>query len=262
VLMNGKKGMTVRALFSDVEHTGHSGFDLFPFRTPRHPDFRKLKTLRTDYLVLKFGRLEDKRRFDKELNYRFRVRDKQTQNQYDFTKRMQKLEAQRPQRQLDTVPLRSHERSLSEASSALSVPPRLDLPESGPRLDSSFVDDMHLDKSFEASSSGAVSPRSDSKTDSPISSSGFSATRTSTTVPGASQSLPLPPVPRGNTQHTPCVPLQANAGAAVRSQQRGERSHRPSVTSVDTVRQGLRPDIPTARNKSGKRQGFWGTFKF
>lgn len=69
--MNGKKGITVRALSSDVEHTGHSGFDLFPFRTPRHADFRKLETLRAEYLVLKFGRLEDKRRFDKELDYRF-----------------------------------------------------------------------------------------------------------------------------------------------------------------------------------------------
>jgi hypothetical protein len=261
VLMNGKKGIAVRALFSDVEHTGHSGFDLFPFRTPRHPDFRKLKTLRTDYLVLKFGRLEDKRRFDKELDYRFRVRDKQTQNQHDFTKRMQKLETQRPQRQPDTAPIRSHERSLSEASSALSIPPRLELPESGPRLDSTFVDDIHLDKSFEAGGSGTVSPRSTSRRDSPMSSSGLIATRPSD-VPGAAPSSPSPPVLRNRAQPVPSAPSQANAGATVRSQRRDDRSHRPSVASVDTVRQGLQPDIPTARNKIGKRQGFWGTFKF
>jgi hypothetical protein len=96
VLVDKKKtGMTVRALISDIEHTSRSGFDLFPFRTPRHPDFRKLKTLRTDYLVLKFGTLQDKRRFDKELEYRLRLRDKQTQNQRDFTKRSQRLETQR-----------------------------------------------------------------------------------------------------------------------------------------------------------------------
>jgi hypothetical protein len=262
VLMNGKKGMTVRALFSDVEHTGHSGFDLFPFRTPRHPDFRKLKTLRTEYLVLKFGRLEDKRNFDKELSYRFRVRDKQTQNQHDFTKRMQKLETLRPLRQTDTVPTRSHERSLSEASSALSIPPRLELPESGPRLDSSFVDDMRLDKGFEAGGSGTASPRSTSRRDSRMSSSGVSATRPSD-VSGASQSSPSPPAPRNRTQPIPTAPPQATAGAAaVRLQRRDDRSHRPSVASVDTIRQGLQPDIPTARNKTGKRQGFWGSFKF
>jgi hypothetical protein len=262
VLTNGKKGMIVRALFSDVEHTGHSGFDLFPFRTPRHPDFHKLKTLRTEYLVLKFGRLEEKRRFDKELDYRFRVRDKQTQNQHDFTKRMQRLEAQRPLRQPDTVPMRAHGRTLSEASSALSAPPQLDLPESGPRLDSSFVDDIHMDKSFEATSSGAVSPRSNASRDSPMSSAGVGATRPSNTVPGASQSSPLPPATRGNTQHNPSSPLQANASAAVRPQQREDRLHRPSAASADTNRQGLQPDIPTTRNKSGKRQGLWRTFKF
>jgi hypothetical protein len=262
VLTNGKKGMIVRALFSDVEHTGHSGFDLFPFRTPRHPDFHKLKTLRTEYLVLKFGRLEEKRRFDKELDYRFRVRDKQTQNQHDFTKRMQRLEAQRPLRQPDTVPMRAHGRTLSEASSALSVPPQFDLPESGPRLDSSFVDDIHMDKSFEATSSGAVSPRSKSRRDSPMSSAGFGVTRPSNAVPGASQSTPLPPATRDNTQHSPSAPLQASAGTAVRSQQREDCPHRPSVASVDTVRQGVQSDIPTARNKTGKRQGLWRTFKF
>lgn len=262
VLTNGKKGITVRALFSDVEHTGHSGFDLFPFRTPRHPDFRKLKTLRTDYLVLKFGRLEDKRRFDKELDYRFRVRDKQTQNQHDFTKRMQKLEAQRPLRQPDTVPMRSHGRALSEASSAFSILPKLELSESGPRLDSSFFDDIQLDKSFEASSSGGVSPRRGSRRDSPMSSAGFSTIQTSDTVQVAPQPPPMPQAPRNNTQRVPQVPLQANAGATVRPQQREDRLPRPSVTSVDTVRLGVQPDIPTARKKSGKREGLWRNFKF
>ena len=262
VLTNGKKGMTVRALFSDVEHTGHSGFDLFPFRTPRHPDFRKLKTLRTDYLVLKFGRLEEKRRFDKELDYRFRVRDKQTQNQHDFTKRMQKLETQRPLRQPDTVPMRAHGRTFSEASSALSVPPQLDLPESGPRLDSSFVDDINFDKSFEASSSDAVSPKSNSRRDSPMSSAGFSATRPSNTAPVASQPSALPPVTRNDDQRNSGASLQANAGAAVRSQQREDRSHRPSAASADTVRRSLQPDIPTTRTQTGKRQSLWRTFKF
>jgi len=262
VLTNGKKGMTVRALFSDVEHTGHSGFDLFPFRTPRHPDFRKLKTLRTDYLVLKFGRLEDKRRFDKELDYRFRVRDKQTQNQHDFTKRMQKLETQRPLRQPDTVPMRSHGRALSEVSSAPSIPPQLELSESGPKLDSSFVDDIHLDKSFEANSSGAVSPRRSSRRDSPMSSAGVSTTQTSDTVLAVPQSSHSPQAPRNNTQNISPAQLQANAGAAIRPQQRDNRLPNPSVASVDPVRQGLQPDIPTARNKTGKRQGLWRTFKF
>ncbi|KAM0710293.1 hypothetical protein Q7P35_002655 [Cladosporium inversicolor] len=262
VLTNGKNGITVRALFSDVEQTGHSGFDLFPFRTPRHPDFRKLKTLRTEYLVLKFGRLEDKRRFDKELDYRFRVRDKQTQNQHDFTKRMQKLETQRPLRQPDTVPTRSHGRAFSEASSAFSIPPKLELSESGPRLDSSFVDDIHLDKGFEASSSGAVSPRRCSRRDSPMSSAGVSTVQTCETVLVAPQSSPSPQAPRNNPQYNLSAPLQATAGAAIRPQQREDRLPRPSVASVDTVRQGVQPDFPTARKKAGKRQGLWRNFKF
>lgn len=177
---------------------------------------------------------------------------------------MQKLETQRPVRQPDTVPMRPHGRALSEASSAPSIPPQLELSESGPSLNSSFVDDRHLDKDFEASSSGTVSPRSSSRRDSPLSSSGFSATRTNIMVAGAAQSSSLPPVTRNNTQHqhTPSVPPQADAGAAVRSQQREHRSHRPSVALADTVRQRLQPDIHTARNKTRKRQGFWESFKF
>jgi hypothetical protein len=190
------------------------------------------------------------------------VRDKQIQNQHDFTKRMQKLETQRPLRQPDAVPMRSHGRALSEASSAPSIAPQLELPESGPRLDGSFVDDIHLDKSFEASSSETTSPRSSSRRDSPMSSAGFGAVRPSNTVPGTSHSSTLPPVTRNNTQHNTSAPPQANAGAAARSPQREDRLPRGSMASVDTVREGLQPDLSTARNKTRKRQGLWRTFKF
>lgn len=151
---------------------------------------------------------------------------------------------------------------LSEVSSAPSVPPQLELSESGPRLDSSFVDEIHLDKSFEASSSGAVSPRRSSKRDSSMSSGDISTTRTSDTVLAAPQSSPLPQAPRNSTQHVLSARFQANAGAAVQPQQREDRLPRPSVASVDTVRRGLQPDIPTARIKTWKRQGLWRTFKF
>ena len=263
VLTSGKKtGMVVRALFSDVESTGHSGFDLFPFRTPRHPGFSKVKTLQTDYLVLKFGCLEDKRRFDKELDYRLRVRDKQTQNQHDFTKRMQRLEIQRPLRQSDTVPVRPHGRTLSEASSALSVVPKLELSESGPSIDSSFVDDIQFDKSLEASGSGTVSPRRSSRRDSPMSSAGASTTRTIDPVPGASESSPSPLIPYNNTRPTASVAPQTNTNNLLRPQQREDRSSRRDTVSVDTVRQGLQPDIPTTRSRTGRRQNLWRTFKF
>lgn len=262
VLMNRKKtSMTVRALFSDVEHTGHSGFDLFPFRTPRHPDFRKLKTLRTDYLVLKFGCLEDKRRFDKELEYRFRVRDKQAQNQRDFTKRMQKLETQRPLRKPDTMPLRPHVRALSEASSAISLPPRVELSGSLPRLDGSFIDDIHLDKSLEASSSETTSPRRASRRDSPMSSTGGSTRRTDVTESAASQPPLSPQAPHDEPRYIPSLPFRATNGTN-RLQQRSDHSTRPSAVSVDTVCQGVQPDLPTSRSKTGKRQGLWQAFKF
>lgn len=263
VLTNEKKtGMVLRALFSDVEQTGHAGFDMFPFRTPRHPDYRKLKLLRTDYLVLKFGCLGDKRRFDKELEYRFRVRDKQTQNQHDFTKRMQKLESLRPPRKPDSTPARPHRRNLSETSSAISLPPRVELPESGPRLDSNFVDDMRFDKDLEASSSGVLSPRSGLRIDSPVSSAGGSTPRTNNEASPAFQPLPPARVAQVQPQKISSSRSPAISGTAGRPQQREDHSARPSVASADTVRQGLQADIPTSRPKTGKRKGLWHTFKF
>lgn len=95
-----------------------------------------------------------------------------------------------------------------------------------------------------------------------MSSAGVSTIQTTDTVQAPPQSPPMPQAPLNNTQRVPQVPLQANAGAAVRPQQREDRLPRPSVASVDTVRQGVQPDIPTARNKIGKRQGLWRSFKF
>jgi hypothetical protein len=263
VLTNGKKtSMTVRALFSDIEHTGHSGFDLFPFRTPRSPAFRKLKMLRTDYLVLKFGQLEDKRRFDQELEYRFRVRDKQIQNQHNFTKRMQKLEVQRPLRPLDITPLRPHGRAMSDASLAVSIPPRVELPENSPRLDISFGDNAHNDKEMETGSSSAISPSRPSRGDSPISSASGSTPRPTEDAPQTFQPPPSARVAQVRSQQTYSLPPQANLSTNGRPQQRDDHSTRPSVNSVDTVRPGVQADILTSRGDTRKRNRLWQSFKF
>ncbi|KAK4542947.1 hypothetical protein LTR36_005945 [Oleoguttula mirabilis] len=142
VLTKGRKAdFVVRALFSDKNSVGQSDFDLLPFRIPRHPSFQKLMTRRTEYLVLKFGSLLEKRRFDEELRLRFRVRDKQMQNQSDFARRIRSLQTQLPHRQPSFSPGRApvpmgppYNHSFTPLPSVHSLPPRLDMPYSNPSL--------------------------------------------------------------------------------------------------------------------------------
>lgn len=260
VLTSGnKQGMAVRALFSDVGHAAHSGFDLLPFRTPRHPDFRKLAMLRTKYLVLKFARLEEKRLFDQELNFRFQVRDKQLQKQYNFTEHMRRLETQRPLRQQPFTPPRPHERSLSDAPSTVSLPPRIELTDTNPRLDSSFLRGIASDESLTSRDSGIASLRTSPRTNS---------TSTSPTPPdiGAQE----PSASFSSRQMALAQPTYAAAQLLQAAPTAGSSRARPSpdrlapsdVAPATAAGSSLQTDISTERRRTGRRDGFWRTFKF
>ncbi|KAM0721711.1 hypothetical protein Q7P37_002636 [Cladosporium fusiforme] len=257
----GKKtGIPVRALFSNVDYAGHSGFDLLPFRTPSYTRSSELTPLETDYLVLKFSRLADKRRFDEELRLRFKVRDKQIQNQHDFVTRMRKLETQRP---LHHTPNRGHVQLPADTPSVVSLPPQINMPSNDTRLDTSFIRGIGSsdDNSSSRDASLHASPRNDS-------------TRNSTPdfekeAPIVSRSSPLRPVARSESRPDPprpaidaVSPLPAQSTAASHPQRGAERRSRFSVSSAQTVQQTLQTDVPTERNRQGSHRSFFRNFKF
>ncbi|KAK3721338.1 hypothetical protein LTR37_003214 [Vermiconidia calcicola] len=133
---------TVRTLYSDVDSRGQpdpNTFDVLPFRNPRHPLFPTIAAQQTEYLVLKFRSLAEKQRFHRELRYRFRVRDKQLEDQRNFANRIQHRQ-DRP-RYCENSPTQSsaHNSSSSNSCSFQSSPPRLDIPDSGPGFCDSFL---------------------------------------------------------------------------------------------------------------------------
>jgi hypothetical protein len=88
----------------------------------------------TQYLVLKFSSLPDKKRFDEELQLRFRLRDVQIQDQIDFANNIRRLDAHPSHRKASLAPLQSP----SLARSVISLPPKVDVPDSGPTLGDSI----------------------------------------------------------------------------------------------------------------------------
>lgn len=258
VLTNTEKkkgGISVRALFSEAGYAGQTGFDLLPFRIPHHPGSSKLMPFQTDYLVLKFGSLADKRRFDKELQHRFKVRDKQIQNQRDFAEQIRRLDTQRPLRHTST---HGHQRSMSDTPSVVSLAPHIDLPSTGSRLDTSFIRGI-------GSSDESVSSRSTSLYASPRQDS----TRNTTPDPEKEtvdilRTSPLRPVP-SPSQPKPATALQplvqATRTTSSHAQRSEQRHTEPSATSAQAGNSSLQADLPTSRNKQGKRKGFWQTFR-
>ncbi|EME41366.1 hypothetical protein DOTSEDRAFT_73700 [Dothistroma septosporum NZE10] len=84
-----KKTFPVRVLYSDVNLNGTlnpNTFDIFPLRLPHGPEFGKIPSKSTEFLLLNFKHegLAGKRRFHEELTYRFMVRDKQIKDQREF----------------------------------------------------------------------------------------------------------------------------------------------------------------------------------
>ena len=156
VLTSGKRRpFTIRVSYSEIDSSGHPNpntFDILPFRIPRHPRFQNLTTKRTEYLVLKFNSLREKINCHEELLLRFRVRDKQIQDQRDFADKITHLQ-DRPQRIQQQQPpslMTSPVLSRSGLSSVASLPPQLDLPDSGPY----FLHPLTRRTTFESSLSG------------------------------------------------------------------------------------------------------------
>lgn len=138
-----KPDFTVRVHYSDIAPTGQpdaNTFNIFPFRLPRNPAYRRLTVRQTKYLVLKFRSLPEKQQFHRELNLRFRVRDKQIADQRDFARSIHHRQ-DRPQDRRSSM---SQSRPLSPSGSVFSfgasLPPILDVPDAGPALTKAFAD--------------------------------------------------------------------------------------------------------------------------
>lgn len=129
-----KNAMTVRVLYTETDSSGQpdtSTFDLLPFRLPRHPRYDKLTAKKTEYLLLRFSTVQEKRRFEAELQLRFQIRDVQMQNQLDFAANTRRLEAEYTGAQESAF--RSNSLAPSVMSSSLStysLPSKVDLTQS------------------------------------------------------------------------------------------------------------------------------------
>lgn len=143
VLVKEKKpDFTVRVLYSEVDATGQPNpntFDIFPFRLPRHPRYREMVPKQTKYLVLKFRSLSEKKQFHRELDLRFRVRDKQITDQRDFAHSIRHRQ-DRPEGRQQLFPQSTeHLPSPPDPPIVSTLPPIIDVPDTGPALDDAFA---------------------------------------------------------------------------------------------------------------------------
>jgi hypothetical protein len=137
VLVHEKKpDFTVRTLYSETEPSGNPNpntFDIFPFRLSKHPRFKDIVVKQTKYLVLKFKSLPEKQSFHRELDLRFRVRDKQIMDQRRFADHI-KQRQDRPEGRRRMMDGSVDAFSQHDSSYAPSLPPILDVPDIGPAL--------------------------------------------------------------------------------------------------------------------------------
>jgi hypothetical protein len=142
VLVHEKKPeFAVRVLYSEIDSTGQpdpNTFDIFPFRLPRHPNFNKADVKQTKYLVLKFRSLPEKQSFHRELDLRFRVRDKQIADQRLFADSIRRRQ-DRPESRRQTFANSPETQSHADTSFMPSLPPIIDAPDTGPRLAEAFA---------------------------------------------------------------------------------------------------------------------------
>lgn len=153
-----KRSLRVRVLYADNDASGQPNpntFDLFPFRLPRHPTYHNLMSKQTEYLVLKFRSLPAKQAFHRELDLRFRVRDKQITDQRNFTNRIRHRQ-ERPQgRQRVMSSNDSYRPSFSVYSNETSLAPIIDVPDTGPALGAALSNGTYSTSSpLEANTSG------------------------------------------------------------------------------------------------------------
>ncbi|KAI7477709.1 hypothetical protein KC351_g8701 [Hortaea werneckii] len=159
-----KRKMALTASSSETNGQGQPNpntFDIFPFRLPRGERFNELSSKRTEYLVLKFKTLQEKQQFHHELDVRFRIRDKQLQEQRDFFSDFQRRGNQ-PQRLHSNNTQRPERASTSPNSASFSIsPPRVSLLDSGPTLAEAIEANRNQSSN---STSLSTSPRTPSST--------------------------------------------------------------------------------------------------
>lgn len=188
-----KSNILARVWYSDAEVDGRpnpNSFDLFPLRIPRFSSDRAIPLKRTEYIVLKFKSLAEKRRCHEELELRFRIRDRQMRDQRETFEEFRRR-GDRPER-LDRAPTRNIDRVLTAQTVPIiaSSPPRIEVPDSGPALTNVFR--------------GASRRASDQSSVTPLSSSPETTTSTGTrssrgSVQGTSAGT-SPPSPRQSLQ--------------------------------------------------------------
>ncbi|RMY03790.1 hypothetical protein D0866_15440, partial [Hortaea werneckii] len=159
-----KRKMAITTASSETDGQGQPNpntFDIFPFRLPRGERANELSLKRTEYLVLKFKTLQEKQQFHQELDVRFKIRDKQVQEQRDFFSDFQRR-GNRPQRLHSNNTQRPARASTSPNSVAFSVsPPRVSLLDSGPTL----AEAIEANKNQSSNSTSlSTSPRTPSST--------------------------------------------------------------------------------------------------
>ncbi|KAK5715756.1 hypothetical protein LTR17_016666 [Elasticomyces elasticus] len=142
ILGRPKSKLTLRLSQSDADASGRpdpNTFDVFPFRLPRGSDFGKLPVRTTEYAVLQFDTLKEKRDFHDELIWRFKIRDKQLKDRRNLRDTIMH-QHNHPERHDG---LAAHHAAMSfalqESSSDLSLAPQLVLPDTGPALIDAFA---------------------------------------------------------------------------------------------------------------------------
>ncbi|KAK5716212.1 hypothetical protein LTR17_016554 [Elasticomyces elasticus] len=137
VLGRPRSKLSLRLSQSDADTNGRpdpNTLDVFPFRLPRGSNFDKLPVRRTEYAMLQFETLKEKRTFHDELIWRFDIRDKQLKDQRNLWGTIMHQQ-NHPERHDDLV---AHHAAMSfalqESSSDLSLAPQLALPDTGPAL--------------------------------------------------------------------------------------------------------------------------------
>ena len=131
IVRKKKRALAVRYRYCDL-----SSFDLLEFRL--NSNFKKASEGETEYVMLKFASLAEKKQFHRELNLRFAVRSAQIEDQYGFGERFRRRQ-DHPQR-LDQASHQTNRRRSSNLASptlAQSWIPQLPAIDSGPSLSSS-----------------------------------------------------------------------------------------------------------------------------
>lgn len=134
VLTRGKKRkLDIRVQYSESDDNGQpdpNTYDILTCRLPKSQAYRNLPQKFTEYLVLSFKTLPEKRRFHEEINARIRIRDKQIKDVQNFEKAVQ--HQQNRARRSEFTNNEDSSASTSRTSPTAPSPPQISLLDSGP----------------------------------------------------------------------------------------------------------------------------------